>query len=193
MLHYTHNRLKNRQLNSYNMADNNIDIYRKIIPSLAQLNWHSLQFALYWAGLTEKKMRRGELNIKVQSYPACVACVQSEYCGNLSYGYSGQYKLIPNSFRTPLREMLNTLGSVGKKSKLTRSENPIGKCAEVCAVNTLLYDCEKCNRFPYRCCWHNPKYRICLDDLTISEAFRPRTLEHIDRCENCTVLFGSNY
>ena len=168
----------------------NLDIYRKIIPSLTQLNWHALQYALYWAGQTEKKMRRGELKINVKSYPACTACVQADTCGNLSYGYSGQYKLIPNSFRTPLREMLQNLGTIGKRSDITGSENPIGQCAEICAVNTLLYDCEKCGRgthFPY-------VKSICnFPDFTISEAFRPRTLEHIERCGNCDTLFGSNY
>ena len=122
------------------------DIYRMIIPSLHQLNWHALQYALYCAVQTEKRMRRGEVKVIRTSYPACVACFQSEICSSLCYGYSGQYKLQPNSFRPPLRIILQGLGQIGGKSNVTGSDNLIGKCAEVSAVNTFLYECEKCQR-----------------------------------------------
>lgn len=169
-----------------------------IIPSLHQLNWHALQYALHCASQTEKHMRRGELKIKLTSYPACVACFQSESCGSLSYGYSGQYKLHPNSFRPPLRRMLQSLGVIGDRSNVTGSDNPIGRCAEINAVNAFLYECEKCQRnpypyYPYGCGREYIESRINTLDFMISEAFRPRTLEHIERCGNCKKLFGSNY
>ncbi len=179
------------------MADK-IDINRMIIPSLHQLNWHALQYAIYCAAETEKKMRQGELKIKVQSYPACAACFQSVICSSISYGVSGQYKLIPNSFRSPLRRMLQNLGEIGEMSHVSGSEYPIGRCAEVSAVNAFLYDCEKCRNnpypyYPYGC--GRDYIESCFDskEFMLSEAFRPRTLEHIDRCENCVNLFGSNY
>lgn len=176
-----------------------MDIYRKIIPSLHQLNWHALQYALYCAIQTEKRMRRGEVKVKRTSYPACAACFQSEICSSLCYGYSGQYKLQPNSFRHPLRMMLQNLGEIGEKCNLTGSDNLIGKCAEISAVNTFLYECEKCQRndtckyYPYGCGRDYIEAMIIAQDFMISEAFRPRTLEHIGRCENCKKLFGTNY
>lgn len=172
-----------------------MNINRNIIPSLHQLNWHALQYALYWAVQTENMMRRGKRNIKVTSYPACAACFQSDICGNIGYGYTGQYKLIPNSFRTPLRRMLQSLGSIGSTGIL--SKNIIGKCAEVSAVNSFLYECEKCCRnsmifYPDECGSNYIESRIASGNFMMSEAFRPRTLEHIDRCANCVQLFGSN-
>ena len=176
-----------------------LDIYRKIIPSLHQLNWHALQYALYCAVLAEKRMRRGEVKIKHTSYPACVACFQSDICSNIGYGYSGQYKLEPSSFRHPLHIMLKNLGKIGEKSYVSGSTNLIGKCAEVSAVNTFLYECEKCHRnnthmyYPYGCGRDYVESMINTKGFMLSEAFRPRTLEHIERCDNCKKIFGTNY
>ncbi len=94
--------------------------------------------------------------------------------------------------------MLQSLGIIGGTSQLTGSDNLIGRCAEVSAVNAFLYECEKCGNnpvpyYPYGCGREYIEDCSSSKDFMLSEAFRPRTLEHIDRCENCVDLFGENY
>lgn len=166
-------------------------MHTKIIPSLHQLNWHTLQYAIFTAALVEKNIRRKKIRRKSNPYPACVACVESELCGNLSYGYTGKYALNPAAFFQPLRGFIEyNLGQIGGISG--RCKNIIGKCAEACAINSLMYDCIHC------------KSKLCVNQMQrgidiridmlmghkyiLSEAYRPRTLEWIKRCDNCQIF-----
>ena len=166
-------------------------MHTKVIPSLHQLNWHALQYAIFTAALVEKNIRRKTIKRKSNPYPACVACVESELCGNLSYGFTGKYALNPASFFQPLRGFIEyNLGKIGGLSG--RCKNIIGKCAEACAMNSLMYDCIHCKSKP---CVNQAQrgIDIRIDMLTghkyiLSEAYRPRTLEWIKRCDNCQIF-----
>jgi hypothetical protein len=73
-----------------------------------------------------------------------------------------------------LTKRLNGLGQIGRVSNITDSKNIIGKCAEVKAANGLL----KGNR------------ELEINHIQFTSAIRPRTLEKIARCPNCTTVFG---
>lgn len=165
-----------------------------ILP-IHQLNWHALQYAIYIAKVVENKIRAKRLKDKSSSYPPCAACVQSLFCGSIGYGYTGQYKLVRSNFRSPLGSLLTKkLGPIS--SQEGRCANYIGKCAEVSAVNSLFYNCMECKTTT---CQHIlsahvskyiiKKHLLMPANYSMSAAYRPRTQEYIERCENCIALF----
>ena len=158
-----------------------------IRPSLPiyKLNWHTLQYALYVAINTEKLIRKGKLPNKWITYPACAACVQSKICGIISYGYSGKYskdKINDSRFVPFLRNKLTELAPIG--TKYDPENNPIGNCAEQVAMNLQIKECKRCNF-----CKHSQE--DIYNNQEVSSSYRPRTLEFIKRCSNCSYYFGN--
>ena len=70
-------------------------------------------------------------------------------------------------------------GSVGSHSPITTSHNPIGNCAEQHAANMVMLEGKK-NR-----------NREEANKLFFTEAIRPRTMQVIDYCSNCTAVFDT--
>lgn len=86
------------------------------------------------------------------------------------------YRLLPfQNYLKPTRKLLKILEEIAAISSVTPSTNTIGKCAEIKAINNI-YKLE-------------PKLNIT--DITFTKAIRPRTLEKIPRCKNCTYIFGN--
>lgn len=86
------------------------------------------------------------------------------------------YRMLPSqNYLRPTKILLKKLGKIGEISSLTPSTNIIGKCAEIKAINNI-YKFEP---------------TLTLADINFTKAIRPRTLEKIARCENCTYIFGN--
>ncbi|WGY71919.1 hypothetical protein KEC55_19070 [Burkholderia cepacia] len=90
-----------------------------------------------------------------------------------SYCFGTSHKVLHNPVRE-VASLLSQLGKIGKTSNLTGSKNIIGKCAEVKSANGLF----SANR------------NLTVNEIEFTPAIRPRTLENIPRCPNCTKIFG---
>ncbi|MFC0780867.1 hypothetical protein [Flavobacterium sp. HJSW_4] len=78
----------------------------------------------------------------------------------------------------PLYRMLLKLGEIGKKSSLKEKNgrrNTVGRCAEVKASYSL-FNKDKSTNF---------------SQIEFTNAYRPRTLQIIERCNNCKSVFGN--
>ena len=78
---------------------------------------------------------------------------------------------IPSKIDPRLQSYVNKLGGAGVK---TSCGNVVGKCAEFIAINELLIA--------------NPKLKI--EQIRLSDTMRPRTNRRVERCDNCTYIFG---
>lgn len=117
-----------------------------------------------------KLMRKTPKN---RDYPACVCSATSDLIApTIVSEYSRRMKKdsasthLVSEFRTKL------CGEVGEISPVTNCPFPIGNCAEAHAADAILHIRD-----------HNT------DDILFSVCLRPRTLEIIDSCVNCTTLF----
>lgn len=91
-----------------------------------------------------------------------------------SFGTS--YRLLPiHKYLKPTKALLSKLGKIGNTSLITNTTNIIGKCAEVKAVNNIF----------------KRESKLSVADVSFTQAIRPRTLEKIPRCQNCTQIFGN--
>jgi len=91
-----------------------------------------------------------------------------------SFGTS--YRLLPiHKYLKPTRALLSHLGMIGNTSLITNTTNIIGKCAEVKAINNIF----------------KRESKLTVADVNFTQAIRPRTLEKIPRCQNCTQIFGN--
>lgn len=119
---------------------------------------------------TFKKLRRipGK-----RDYPACVCSCSASGQSMIFTGQSGQMRR--NETHSSLEsEFKSKLGGLaGDKSKIITCDNRIGHCAEQHAANTTL------------------KRTSCMNVLQIkfSLVYRPRTLQIIESCDNCTSIF----
>lgn len=119
-----------------------------------------------------KKMR---VEIYHYTYIMCVIGAKFRKLGTIgtSHGYLKNYKIF-----NLLDRKLNILGRVRTKSPLRNKDgksNFIGKCAEVKAAYQL-----------------NSKSKIShIKDIEFTKAYRPRTLQVIERCPTCNFIFGN--
>lgn len=121
--------------------------------------------------LYSSKKTRVKLHHRDYELVACsIAAKGLKYA---SFGTS--HRLLPlNSYVKPTRILLRSLGEIGKKSSQTTSTNIVGKCAEIKAVNNI----------------YSVEPKLIVTDISFTKAIRPRTMEKISRCENCTYIFG---
>lgn len=108
----------------------------------------------------------------VRDYPgvAIVASDKQQSFSGRGRSCHPQYKEYSN---TPVLE--NKLKSLGRIGKVRRGcKNVIGACAEPHAARKVL------NHFGNR---------ISLNQMVFSTAFRPRTMEKVDPCQNCKDTF----
>lgn len=103
------------------------------------------------------------------SLVACTIAGRSERM----YGFGTSLRVL-ESYNAKLKKKLETIDVIGRQSKLTGSKNVIGKCAEAKMANHIL----------------NANKKLEISDIIFTVAIRPRTLEKIDRCPNCTHVFG---
>lgn len=155
---------KNISLNTVqNNLLNKIRLYRRDI--------NLLQNSLY-SQARLKKLKVVEIN-----HYSLVACaIGAKYNDWSSFGSSNSYIKIYSNFFL-LYHRLIKLGQIGTKSKKRNKngrKNTIGKCAEIKAAYNI-----------------NSKVRILnLKDIEFTKAYKPRTQQIIDRCENCKFTFG---
>lgn len=106
----------------------------------------------------------------IADFVACTIAAKSQKF----YSFGSSYKLL-NKYHPKIKDVLNKkLGSIGETSEKTGSKNVIGKCAEVKAANALLVNDNSC----------------FIEAIEFAAAIRPRTMETIDRCNNCVCVFG---
>ncbi|WP_304543767.1 hypothetical protein [Sulfurimonas microaerophilic] len=98
-------------------------------------------------------------------YPATVIC--ANYNREFVIDKSGA---VPINLANQLKIQLSTLGTIGERNS---SGNFIGRCSEVRASNPILN--------------HNPHLRT--QQVHFSNAYRPRTMQMIPTCSNCTRTF----
>lgn len=114
-----------------------------------------------------------ELKIKSKKFVTeLVACTIGSRAPK-AYCFGTSHRVV-SSPPPQLTKLLNGLGQIGKASALTGSKNIIGKCAEVKAANGLLE-------------WNR---NLTVSDIEFTPAIRPRTLEKVARCPNCSTMFG---
>ena len=108
--------------------------------------------------------------------PAVCSCM-SLRTRTFSYGIAGN---INTRFRKILNVQLKNLGYIYGKSSSSRKSNctyPLGNCAEIHAANNLLK--KKGNN------------GLQLGSILFGVAIRPRTMQIILPCENCSTVFPS--
>lgn len=81
---------------------------------------------------------------------------------------------VPTKIDPRLASYVNQLGGAGIK---TSCGNTVGKCAEFRAINELLLA--------------NPNLKI--NQIQLSDTMRPRTGKRVERCQNCTYMFGDEF
>lgn len=130
-----------------------------------------LQDSLY---IQARYQRRKKYKINHYSLVACV--IGAKYKNWASFGSTNSYIQIYSNFFLIYHKLIK-LGRIGKKSDLINKNgrrNTIGRCAEVKAAYNI-----------------NSKIRISnLKEIEFTSAYRPRTEQIIDRCENCKFTFG---
>lgn len=129
-----------------------------------------------------KKIRKKQLEVlrvdkrtgvKFWDLPACASICHNGDYSRTSKGYSHK----PNGTKWNdilRRKMVNELGDIGTRSNLGKRFY-IGNCAEQHSGNNYM------NK-------HNERD---ISSLHFSETVRPRTMEIIPPCDNCTKLFDT--
>lgn len=119
-----------------------------------------------------RKIRKKDPEDK--DYPAMmVSCCVSPSNSSLKIYTKHSCKPLKKFYKnTSLITEMELLGKIGKGSKICA--NPVGQCAEQHAAEMLLRD--------------NPTYPI--KKILFSTAFRPRTNEAFDYCDNCIKIFN---
>ena len=110
---------------------------------------------------------------RVNDYPAMVAsCCRSEIETPLEIftAYSESPKVA--GYNSKLKKHLTNVGQLG--TIIPSCKNPIGQCAEQHAAEKLL----------------QKRKNYIVKNILFSTAFRPRTSEIFDYCENCIKLFN---
>jgi len=118
--------------------------------------------------------KRFKLIINHENYELVACSVAARGKKYSSFGTS--YRLLPiHKYLKPTKALLRNLGVIGNQSLITNTSNIIGKCAEVKAINNIF----------------KRESKLSVFDVTFTQAIRPRTLEKIPRCQNCTLIFGN--
>ncbi len=113
-----------------------------------------------------------------KEFPAAVAGCLGPISNVERVGKSGS---ITNQWDEDIISLFHTRlgGSVGSHSPITTCYYPIGNCAEQHAANMVMLEGKK-NR-----------NREEANKLFFTEAIRPRTMQVIDYCSNCTAVFDT--
>jgi len=98
-------------------------------------------------------------------YPAAV--ILANHGSETNIDKSGH---VPNNLSPQLKVKLGVLGILGKRSKFG---NFIGSCAEIRASNKILNN--------------NPT--LSTNRIIFSNAYRPRTMQIVPKCQNCQRTF----
>ncbi len=109
-------------------------------------------------------------------YPAVVAeCCINNYPNQTKVFYSRSHKLRNKNYYTDSRLLskMTDIGGLGKAGDF-KQKWKIGNCAEQRAAELLLRENKSCQ----------------LSDISFSTPIRPRTLEVIPYCRNCSSLFN---
>ncbi|MFR1249281.1 MAG: hypothetical protein ACLSFE_09900 [Christensenellales bacterium] len=104
-----------------------------------------------------------------KGYAAFVGCEYQQYRGTSCNKSRITQKELEKMLECRLKDKLKTLGVLGQK----RGKNYLGNCAEVHAANKVLLQNDI----------------VAIKQLTFSNAYRPRTLQRIDYCQNCLDTF----
>jgi len=106
-------------------------------------------------------------------YPSVVAACCTKYKNNKTY-IDTTHKRYAGPIDKRLKQKLCELGRIGHKPTMNPIDgNTIGHCAEQHAANNLLKE----------------QNNVQLGDIFFGAAFRPRTGECKEPCENCTYVF----
>lgn len=123
--------------------------------------------------LVEEAFRQQRRTPKKKDYPQVCTVTTDNVFPKLFTDYSG--RLRPDTVAPFLLNLLKNVlgGDIGTTSPVTNSKNPIGRCAEQHAANLLMKKA--------------PVHGV--EDIQFSLCLRCRTLEWLDYCDNCQVLF----
>ena len=121
--------------------------------------------------LTFRHVERNHKKVyeEIWDFPAVAVACKSHLQKRIYLDYSKGCRAA--GFRPPLRQLLETLGIIGKTRK--GCKNIIGRCAEQHVCNKLL--------------GNDPL--ACIKNVEFSTAYRPKTLQVMDYCENCKEIF----
>lgn len=158
----------------------------------AELNWHTLQYAQYKYHEVFHQIFLGLQKDNYKSYPACVNCVQSPYCGLLCYGNSKTSKHGNFIVTNQLNNYVDRKFGHSWRT-LNLCSHSIDNCAEFSAINKFIESCNKCIiGCDIRKRVNNNHIDTLIDagEILLSSSYRPRTLEFIERCDYCKQLYG---
>lgn len=118
--------------------------------------------------------RRFKLTIDHENYELVACSIAAK--GKKFFSFGTSHRLLPmHKYLNPTKTLLRPLGIIGGQSTITNTSNIIGKCAEVKAINNIF----------------KRESKLSVTDVSFTKAIRPRTLEKIPRCQNCTQIFGN--
>lgn len=142
-----------------------VSLLKSLLYLSAEYKDQIRQFQKEYSHLNQRKIK-----IKNKELVACSIGAKSKKFG--VFGTS--HKLLSKSdYHKLILEVLQPLGSLGNLSNI-QQKNAIGKCAEVKAANSILKLDKKAK----------------ISDIEFTSAIRPRTLEKMNRCNNCIAVFG---
>lgn len=102
-----------------------------------------------------------------------VACTIAAKC--IKNGVFGTSHQILKKYNKKVVIALSKNGKIGEVSNLKGTNNIVGKCAEVKAANSIL----------------SKDKTATINEIEFTNAIRPRTQEHLKRCNNCVAIFGN--
>ncbi|MGC4041894.1 MAG: hypothetical protein QM710_14215 [Flavobacterium sp.] len=167
------NEALNKNLNVYSNSSDIPQIENQLKTKLRRYvkNIEELQSELF----NQARLRRTrKITIDYRAYVACA--IGATYKGIGTFGSSHGMLNNYGSFILLLNR-LKHLGNVGHRSSkyFKGGKNFIGKCAEIKASYAL-----------------HKKNRITnLKSIEFTKAYRPRTMQVIERCDNCKYVFGN--
>ena len=125
-----------------------------------------------WDYLLEQEVNKYIVSFKGKNFqPATVVSAVDTTTGKTVSMSNGN---VPTKIDPRLASYVNQLGGAGIK---TSCGNTVGKCAEFRAINELLLA--------------NPNLKM--NQIQLSDTMRPRTGKRVERCQNCTYMFGDEF
>ncbi|WP_433811573.1 hypothetical protein [Flavobacterium johnsoniae] len=168
------NQTLNKNLDFYTTTDDISIIENNLKVKLKQYVKAIEQFRIK-VDFNSKSKKRKMFHIDYDTFTACA--IGAKYLTTGAYGTSHGYLLNYGKF-IPLLNQLKKIGQIGRRSHkniIKGKRNYVGKCAEVKASYAI-----------------NRKERIKnLSNLEFTNAYRPRTMQTIKRCNNCVYVFGN--
>lgn len=164
----------NKKLDFYTTTDNISVIENNLKTQLKQYikAIEQLRVSEY---LNSKSKKRKMVVIDYDTFTYCT--IGAKYFNTGAYGTS--HGFLPNyGIFMPMFNQLKKIGQIGRRSNkkiIKGKRNFVGKCAEVKAS----YAINKINRITN------------ISDIEFTNAYRPRTMQTIKRCNNCVYIFGN--